>query len=193
MGLANRLWPRSGELIPGRAEAAHPSRASTRFPDRSGGTGDMRRRTVGIAIALAALGLLALATPAAAQVQPYGTNDYGGFRNILPPGQGSTVNALGLIQFQLNGSRPPHFDDQRLMYQDLIHATPGLTEAQIDDYFKDGSFGVRPADVERTYRPDPSGHPGLTVVRDNWGVPHVYGATRPDVMFGAGYIGAEDR
>jgi acyl-homoserine lactone acylase PvdQ len=147
---------------------------------------------VGIAIALAALGLLALATPAAAQVQPYGTNDYGGFRNILPSGQGQTVNAVEFAQFQL-GTMPRHFDDQRLPYQNLIHAAPGLQPSQIGDFFKDGSFGVRPSDVERTYRPDPVGHPGLTVVRDNWGVPHVYGATRPDVMFGAGYIGAEDR
>ena len=30
---------------------------------------------------------LLLASPAAAQVQPYGTNDYGGFRSILPPGR----------------------------------------------------------------------------------------------------------
>ncbi len=33
----------------------------------------------------------------------------------------------------------------------------------------------------------------MTIVRDNWGVPHVYGTTRGDVEFGAGYAGAEDR
>jgi acyl-homoserine lactone acylase PvdQ len=152
-------------------------------------------RLVGKYIAAAALTLFALAIPASAsaQVQPYGANDYGGFRNILPPGEGTTVNAAGLLAFELNGTLPPHYDDQRLMYQNLIHATPGLTDAQINDYYKDGSFGVKPADVARTYQPDNAGHPGLTVVRDNYGVPHVYGTTRPDVMFGAGYDGAEDR
>jgi acyl-homoserine lactone acylase PvdQ len=148
---------------------------------------------VGKAMVAAALMLLALATPASAQVQAYGTNDFGGFRNILPPGQGSTVNAFGLGQFELTGARPPHYDDQRLAYQSLIHATPGLTSARIDDFYKDGSFGVKPADVERTYQPDPTGHPGLTVIRDNYGVPHIYGATRSDVIFGTGYVGAEDR
>ena len=148
---------------------------------------------MGKAIVATVLGLFALAAPASAQVQPYGTNDYGGFRNILPPGQGTTVNGPALLAFEANGTLPPHFDDQRLMYQNLIHATPGLTAAQISDYYKDGSFGARPADVARTYQPDPLGHPGLTVVRDNYGVPHIYGTTRSDVMFGTGYVGAEDR
>src|SRR6476646_174036 len=155
----------------------------------------MRRRRLATSIAAAALGLLALATPASAQVavQPYGTNDYGGFRNILPPGEGTTVNGAALLAFEANGTMPPHYDDQRLMYQDLIHATPGLTADQIGDFYKDGSFGVKPADVERTYSPDLANHAGLTIVRDNWGVPHIYGTTRADVMFGAGYAGAEDR
>jgi acyl-homoserine lactone acylase PvdQ len=152
----------------------------------------MRRRSSKIAVT-AVVGLLALATPAAGQVQPYRANDYGGFRNILPPGQGQTVNGPELLQFEANGTRPAHYDDQRLPYQDLIHATPGLAGNQIDQFFKDGSFGVRPADVERTYNPDPVGHPGLTVIRDAYGVPHIYGLTRADVIFGTGYVGAEDR
>jgi acyl-homoserine lactone acylase PvdQ len=156
----------------------------------------MRGRRVKRALAtIAGLTSLALAgaSPAAAQVQPYQANDFGGFRNILPAGQGQTANALEIGQFLLNGTLPAHYDDQRLLYQDLIHATPGLTAAQIDDFYKDGSFGVKPADVERTYQPDLAGHPGLTVVRDSYGVPHIYGTTRSDVMFGTGYVGAEDR
>ena len=35
---------------------------------------------------------------------------------------------------------------------------------------------------------------GVTVIRDSaYGVPHIYGDTRADTMFGAGYAGAEDR
>jgi acyl-homoserine lactone acylase PvdQ len=153
----------------------------------------MRRRLGVTTIAVTALALFALSSPAFAQVQPYGTNDYGGFRNILPPGEGTTVNAFGLAAFELNGTLPPHYDDQRLPYQNLIHATPGLRADQIGNFYKDGSFGVKPENVERTYRPDPAGHPGLTVIRDNWGVPHIYGTTRSDVIFGTGYVGAEDR
>jgi acyl-homoserine lactone acylase PvdQ len=154
----------------------------------------MRRRMLAKIVATAALALSILATPAFAQVQPYRTNDYGGFRNILPPGQCQNVNGLELAAFRANGTIPEHCDDQRLMYQNLIHATPGLQASEIDDYYKDGSFGVMQGDVERTYRPDPANHPGLTIIRDaGYGVPHIYGATRSDVMFGTGYAGAEDR
>ena len=39
------------------------------------------------------------------------------------------------------------------MYEDLVYNTPGLQANQIHDFFKDGSFGAKPADVERTYSP----------------------------------------
>lgn len=143
---------------------------------------------------MALISACAFAPEAQAQVQPYGTNDYGGFRNILPPGQGQNVDALEAAAFLGGGTLPEHYDDQREMYGNLVYATPGLSAAGIDQYFKDGSFGVKPADVGRTYQPDPASHPGLTVIRDTeYGVPHVYGTTRSDVMFGAGYVGAEDR
>ena len=33
----------------------------------------------------------------------------------------------------------------------------------------------------------------MTIVRDQFGVPRIYGETRAGAMFGAGYIAAEDR
>jgi hypothetical protein len=125
----------------------------------------MRRGKGTLAITAALACALLLAAPAAAQVQPYGTNDYGGFRNILPPGQGQNVNAAEAADFLGAGTLPQYFDNQREMYGDLVYATPGLSAAAIEDYFKDGSFGVKPADVGRTYQPDPAGHPALTVIR----------------------------
>src|SRR5947209_8492067 len=50
----------------------------------------VRRRRVAAACALA---VLVLAPGALAQVQPYGTNDFGGFRNVLPPGTNGLGNA----------------------------------------------------------------------------------------------------
>jgi acyl-homoserine lactone acylase PvdQ len=184
----------SPPLSSGR-ELAHIEIALARVACRSGLRAriNMRRRVRKTIAAAALVSACAFVPPAAAQVQPYGTNDYGGFRNILPPGQGQNVNAAEAIAAQA-GTLPAHYDDQREMYGDLVFATPGLAASEIDQYFKDGSFGVKPADVDRTYQPDAAGHPGLTVVRDaSFGVPHVYGATRDDVMFGAGYVGAEDR
>jgi acyl-homoserine lactone acylase PvdQ len=59
----------------------------------------------------------------------------------------------------------------------------------VPSYFKDATFGVRAGDVARTETPEA----GLTIVRDGYDVPHIYGDTRAELMFGAGYAGAEDR
>jgi acyl-homoserine lactone acylase PvdQ len=145
---------------------------------------------------LSALGVLcaaALAMPASAAAAPdplpYGANDAGGFRNILPPGQGQSVNAAEIASFLATGSRPPHDSDQLAMYEELVYATPGLGEARLDDFFKDATFGTRPEDVERTYSP----RDDVTIVRDGFGVPRIYGEGRAGAMFGAGYVTAEDR
>ncbi|HZO59483.1 MAG TPA: penicillin acylase family protein [Solirubrobacterales bacterium] len=139
---------------------------------------------------MAAALALALVPPAAAQVQPYQANDYKGFHSVLPPGTHGTFNAVEFAQFQLSGTYPPHARDQVPLYENLVYATPGLTAGQIPSYFKDGSFGVQAGQVERTYSP----RAGVTVQRDSgYGVPHVYGLTRSDTIFGAGYVSAEDR
>src|SRR5206468_11174917 len=46
---------------------------------------------------------------------------------------------------------------------------------------------------ERAVRTERPGRPGLRILRDRWDVPHVYGRTRADVEFGAGWVTAEDR
>src|SRR4051794_24961760 len=135
---------------------------------------------------------LALALPqvAGAQVQPYGTNDYGGFRNILPPGADGSFNGTDALQFACCSTYPPHSTDQLSMYENLVYATPGLEAGDIGSYFKDASFGAPPGQVERTYSP----RAGVTIVRDsNFGLAHIYGVTRSDTVFGAGYASAEDR
>jgi acyl-homoserine lactone acylase PvdQ len=151
------------------------------------------------AVALAAVTLAACAPTAAAQLpigggnpppQPYGKNDAGGFRNVLPPGSNGLDNAVQFGQFQSTGKRPPHFDDQLQKYVNLLYASPRLRRAQLASYYKDATFGVRPGAVESTVKP----RPGVTIVRDRgFGVPHVYGKTRGDVVFGAGYAAAHDR
>jgi acyl-homoserine lactone acylase PvdQ len=151
------------------------------------------RRTLALGLALAAA-LAACAVPGASAVAPtvapYGTNDSGGFRNVLPPGENGLVTLNEFLANGQNGSLPPHFADQQPLYENLLYASPHLTHAQIGDYFKDATFGVHPADVASTESP----RPGVTIVRDRqYGVPHIYGATRGDVSFGAGYAAGEDR
>jgi acyl-homoserine lactone acylase PvdQ len=124
-------------------------------------------------------------------VQPYGTND--GARtalNILPPGQGRYLNGAELLIAQGGGDQPPHNTDQLALYEDLVQATPGITVERLQELFKDATFGVKEDDIESEYSP----RDGVTILRDaGFGVPHVYGTTRADVMFGAGYVAAEDR
>jgi acyl-homoserine lactone acylase PvdQ len=144
------------------------------------------RRVIALVVALAALGGTAYADP----VKPYGTNDAGGFRNVLPPATRGLDNVFQLAAFQATGQRPPHWIDQLPLYRDLVYADPTLTHSQIARYYKDATFGVKAGDIASVETP----RPGVKVVRDKrFGVPHVYGATRSDVLFGAGYVGAEDR
>jgi acyl-homoserine lactone acylase PvdQ len=141
---------------------------------------------VTIACAAAAPSVAGAEVPA----QPYGTNDAGGFRNVLPAGENGLDNAAQLAQFQLNGSYPPHFADQLPLYAGLVYASPTLTREQLGSYFKDATFGVKEGDVASSETP----RSDVTIQRDNgFGVPHIYGSTRGGVMFGAGYAAAADR
>jgi acyl-homoserine lactone acylase PvdQ len=148
------------------------------------------RRLSTAALAISVVAFSAATASAAPTPGPYQQNDYRGFRNILPPAQGANANANQVGAFEANGTYPPHTSDRQLtMYRDLMYATPGLTAAQIPNYYKDASFGVAAGNVERTYSP----RSDVTIQRDKLGVPHIYGATRNGVMFGAGYAAAEDR
>lgn len=145
------------------------------------------------ALTLAALALLApSAASGAAPVEPYQSNDFRWFRDVLPPGANGHAGFGALTTFLTAGVRPRHSDDQLAMYRDLVYASPGLAAQDVPRYFKDASFGVRPTDVERLYHP--GDRPDVTVVRDrSFGVPHVYATTRAGAMYGIGYATAEDR
>ena len=125
------------------------------------------------AVALAA-GLALVALPAAGGAL---STDYASVAlNVLPPGQS------GDLLF------PPTASDQLKLYDGLTPRSGNVRPADLTRYFKPERFGVS-GRVVRTERP----RPGLRILRDRWDVPHVYGRTRADVEFGAGYATAEDR
>ena len=149
----------------------------------------LRHGAIALTVAIL-LGAFAAGARAASPVQPYGTNDAGGFRNVLPAGENGLDNAAQLAEFQLNSTYPPHFKDQLPLYAGLIYASPTLTRQQIPSYFKDATFGVSQGDLASTETP----RSDVTIQRDSsFGVPHIYGSTRGGVMFGAGYAAAADR
>ena len=143
-------------------------------------------------LAAAVLAITALAAgPAAAQPEPepYGTNDAGGIRNVLPPGSRGLSNAVELGAFLTTGVRPAHSSDQLPLYRDLITAPRPFDDVLLDSLFKDAGFGVQ-GEVERTYSP----RDDVTIIRDaEFGVPHIYSDSREGAMFGIGYATAEDR
>ena len=146
------------------------------------------RFLAGAGFCLAAMVAAAPAHAAPPPLEYQGNGDIGGFRNVLPAGQGSNASALDVAAFQATGAQPPNHHDQYDMYADLVYGAP-IGAEQIDGFFKDASFGTTPAERERTYSP----RGDVTIVRDEFGVPHIYGDGRDGAMFGAGYVSAEDR
>ena len=149
----------------------------------------MRRSLWAVPVAL----LTSLAVTAPVQADgpgTYGKNDAGGFRNVLPPGQNGLDTLGQILQFRSNGALPKHWADQQPLYDGLLYASPTLTDAQVNDYYKDATFGVKKKNRTGVVKP----RKGVTILRDKqYGVPRIYGKTRSDTMFGAGYASANDR
>src|SRR5947199_8758379 len=134
------------------------------------------RRTLAAA-ALVCAALLALAGAGralAASPAPYGQHDAGGFLNVLPAGEAGVDNAAQFAQFESTGKPPPHFEDQLPLYANLVYADPTLTPPQVHRYFKHATFGIKPGHTRSVEHPEA----GLTIVRDTWDVPHIYGQTQ---------------
>src|SRR5262249_38828386 len=96
--------------------------------------------------------------------------------DILPPGQYGNLPTNA------------HSTDQLPLYDAL---TPLRGNVSVDD-------------IQRLYKPEDfepngattvveTGRPGLTILRDSFGVPFIYGTTLEDVWFGVGFVTAQDR
>jgi hypothetical protein len=110
--------------------------------------------------------------------------------DILPPGENGNATLAEILAHKALGTRPAHSSDQLDRYANLVYNYAGLTDGQISRFFNDASLGVPAGEVERTERP----RDDVTILRDKaTGTPHVTGATRSGTLFGAGYVGAEDR
>ncbi|MFC8845171.1 MULTISPECIES: penicillin acylase family protein [unclassified Micromonospora] len=128
----------------------------------------------------------------AAVTSAFAADDYclGECGDIVPPGQNGNATLVEILANQTLGTLPRHSADQLGKYADLVYGYAGLRPEQIGTFFNDASFGVPSGQVERDYSP----RADVRVVRDRaTGVPHVTGTTRGGTMYGAGYVGAEDR
>ncbi|WP_406434019.1 penicillin acylase family protein [Streptomyces sp. NBC_00631] len=133
---------------------------------------------------------LVQATPAAAAA----SNDYCGGQcsDILPPGENGNATLAQILLNQAFGTQPSHAEDQLGLYNNLATGYSTLTDAKINTFFNDSSFGVASSQVASSE--NPAGRSDVTIVRDKaTGVPHITGTTRYGTEFGAGYAAAEDR
>src|SRR3954470_8979787 len=99
-------------------------------------------------------------------------------RNVLAPGQAGSVPTS------------PNSTDQLALYDGLTPLGFNVSAADVNRFYKPNVFGTRgqgPMHVETTPNKN------VRIVRDKWDVPHVTGKKRADVMYGAGFVAAEDR
>ncbi|MEU1403883.1 penicillin acylase family protein [Streptomyces sp. NPDC005728] len=153
-------------------------------------TGFLKTASVCVLIA----GVLSPLTQAAAAQTATASNDYCGGRcsDILPPGENGNATLAQILLNQAFGTQPAHAEDQLGPYANLAKGYSGLTDATINTFFNDASFGVASDQVASTEKP--AGRSDVTIVRDKKaGVPHITGTTRYGTEFGAGYAAAEDR
>ncbi len=125
--------------------------------------------------------LAVVLTPAAQAASDRSERDFAGDAfNVIPPGQSGQLFLP-----------PPSATNQIPLYDGLTPKFDDVTAADLPTFFKPNVFGLAgesPASVQ-----NPPGRPGLRIERDSYGVPHVYGETRDDVMYGAGWVAIEDR
>jgi acyl-homoserine lactone acylase PvdQ len=96
---------------------------------------------------------------------------------ILPPGEN------GSLRFNRNTR------DQAALYDGLTPLAGDVKPADIGRYFKPAPLGLGRDRARSREQP----RPGVTIVRDSFGVAHVTGKTEADVAFGAGWVTAADR
>jgi acyl-homoserine lactone acylase PvdQ len=154
-------------------------------------------------VSLAALVSLIPCGQAAAKTMP----TFGGFHSVLAFGEGEGTTGRDLARFEATG-QPPAVDlSQDAQYEGLEQAWPGFTSNALSRYYKNSDLHARPSagalrQLESQGGSSTSGSPpaverpksGVLIVRDpRFAVPRIYGSTRADVMWGAGYATAEDR
>jgi hypothetical protein len=126
--------------------------------------------------ALAALTVIVLVGAFAARAAP--RHDYALVaRDILPPGNFGGANFTA------------HSTDQAVLYDALTPLFDKVTAKDVTKDFKPEPLWTGKEKAVRTERPGR----GVTIKRDNFDVPHVFGKTETDLFYGVGWAVAEDR
>jgi acyl-homoserine lactone acylase PvdQ len=152
---------------------------------------------------IAALGAVVLtatcASPAAAQLPIGGSTPnpppitapiFGPFRSVLAQGEGQSASASDVAANQATGATPDTFVNQQPLYVGIMPHAKTLTPADLDTYYKNTSFGQMPGGIASVDEPKT----GALIFRDKrFGMAHIYGDNRYDLMFATGYASAQER
>jgi acyl-homoserine lactone acylase PvdQ len=145
----------------------------------------MRHVLAGVAAVLMMASTASAADPPAVTVAKLGH-----FRSVLAQGEGQQLNAPEFVQYEASGQPPATYTNQQPLYVDIMPRATSLTATDLDVFYKPTDFGSMPGGVGTTESP----RAGVQIYRDaKFGMAHIYGTTRQDVMFGAGYATAEER
>jgi acyl-homoserine lactone acylase PvdQ len=141
----------------------------------------LRRMT---AVVVAGLVFAALGAPVVRAQGPVpATPDHLRAFSVAPPGQDGNLNAqeFGSEEY---GS---HYSDQLEMYASLID-DDDVTEEELSTYFHSMQFGPGET-IASTETPID----GVTIHRDNFGIPHIYADNLDHASYALGYVTAQDR
>ena len=135
-------------------------------------------------LAVPVVALIAATAPAGAQTPPPALVDRVRGGNVMPPGNTGHVPATELATALQGDYAPPNASDQRDLYvswgrKDWSFATP------------DGKGGAGKDAIGPAYAP--AGRTDVSIRRDGWGVPRIFGKTDEGAQFGVGYAMAQDR
>ena len=151
-----------------------------------------RGRGVSFLAAAAASSALALAPAASAASFPIRAPTFGTFRSVLAQGEGQSVNAADLAAYEASGQPPNTFVSQQPLYVGIMPHASTLRPPDLNRYYKNTNFGFMPGGVGSVK--SPPGRPDAQIVRDaRFGMAHIYGPNRADLMYAAGYATAEER
>ncbi|WP_249010175.1 penicillin acylase family protein [Conexibacter sp. DBS9H8] len=132
---------------------------------------------------------------------------YSGFHSVLAFGEGVGTTPAALAAFEANGTAPAADLNEVGLYEGIEQAWPGFTAADLNTYYRNSDFVPEPSqsvlsgglgglsgDLSGNPPAVESPEPGATVVRQApYGVPVIYGQTRAEAMYAAGYVTAQDR
>jgi acyl-homoserine lactone acylase PvdQ len=141
-------------------------------------------------VAAAIAAAVAPASAAAQEPPPLTVPVFDQFRSVLAQGEGQSVTGADFAAYEASGEPPESFVSQQPLYVDIMPQAGSLGPDDLDTYYKDTNFGAMPGGVASVETPED----GVQIFRDGaYDMAHIYGDTRYDVMFGAGYASAEER